>query len=55
VEVFMPGRMILNKGRKRKLLAIHWTVSEKVSAAALFLFLGAFCVAVALWMASVAE
>jgi len=48
----MPRVMVLNKGRKRKLRDIQWTFPEKVSAAALVLFLGGFCVAVALWAAS---
>jgi hypothetical protein len=49
----MSKVMVLNKGRKRKLRDIQWTRSEKVSAAALILFLGGFCIAVAFWMASV--
>jgi hypothetical protein len=48
----MARVMVLNKGRKRKLRAIHWSVPEKVSAAALFLLIGGFCIAVALWMAN---
>jgi hypothetical protein len=53
VEVYMPRVMVLNKGRKRKLQAIQWTVWEKVSAGVLLLFLSAFCVGIALWMATV--
>jgi len=49
----MSKVMVLNRGRKRKLRNIQWTVSEKVSAAALILFFGGFCIAVALWAASV--
>lgn len=47
----MPRVMVLNKGRKRKLRAIQWTLPEKLSAAALFLLLGGLCIAIALWIA----
>ena len=49
----MPKVMVLYKGRKRKLRAMQWSLPEKLSAAALFLLLGGFCAAVALWAASV--
>lgn len=47
----MPRVMSLNKGSKRRLRAIRWTLGEKIAAAAVSLFLVVFCIVVALWTA----
>lgn len=47
----MPRIITFDKGSKRKLRGIRWTVREKLSAAAIFLLLVLFCIAVALWSA----
>lgn len=48
----MPRVITLDKGSKRALRGIRWSRSERLSAAALFLLLVGFCIAVALWSSS---
>ncbi len=48
----MPRVITFDKGSKRRLRNIRWSIPEKLSAAALFLLLAGFCIAVALWSAS---
>jgi hypothetical protein len=47
-EAEMPRVITLDKGNKRRLRGIRWSIPEKLSAAALFLLLVGFCIAVAL-------
>ena len=48
----MPPVITFDKGSKRKLRRARWTASERLRAAALFLFLIGFGLTVALWSAS---
>jgi hypothetical protein len=44
----MPRVINFDKGSKRRLRQIQWSVAERASALALFLFLGLLCVQIAL-------
>ena len=48
----MPRVITFDKGSKRKLRGLRWSVREKLSAAAIFLLLVLFCIGVAIWSAS---
>jgi hypothetical protein len=41
-----------DRGSKKRMQRIRWTLSEKAAFVLLFLFLGGFCVLIGLWDAS---
>ena len=47
----MPRVITLDKGSKRKLRGIRWTVAQRISAAALLMLMVVFSVLAALWTA----
>jgi len=47
----MPGVITFDRGSKRRLRRVHWTIADRISVVVLFLLVAAVCIFAALWIA----